>query len=304
MKRRTTWHAAWRSCAHTAAPLLLLVSCMTTFLPAASGEPLEALLRADLLDGRLDDLTLLEAALIAGGIDDTRALNHHVEAFARVEAALRRELPDTASPQERAEIVFRFLHTNVLTGPYARDCMQVERSLRGEEYNCVTATILYQSLAAAADLPTIAVSTPGHVFCRIPGDRDIETTCPDWFDRTESVSPLSSRARRDLNAAQLLAKVYYNRSVLLLGRGKFSPATRYLSLSISLDPHDADALENQCAAYNNWALECAAAGQYAKACSLLEQGRRINPYYEHFARNERHIRLLWTQAEGASAPGP
>jgi len=273
-------------------PVLLIVAISSVV--SASENALERQMLADASDGRLDRFTLLEAALLAGGDINERDFVGFRQSF----HARRLDLKHTLAGHEEddaAKAIFELLHREILTGEYSRNCTQVQMALRGEEYNCVTATVLYHSMATDYGVQMVAVATPGHVFSQLADGRDVETTCADWFDRTGPQPRPAAADRRVLTPVELIAKIYYNRAVLYLEDHNFGAAIEALDISLTLDPADNDAQENRSAAYNNWSLDHSAQGRYAEACELLAIGRAADPEYAHFKKNEQHVRQCWVQ---------
>jgi tetratricopeptide (TPR) repeat protein len=268
---------------------------------------LETLLLADSADGRLDRFSLFEAALIAGGVPNERALAKHRRQFRSVVRRTRPAALAATSGPDRARAVLQSMHRHVLTGRYESDCSELSAALQEGCYNCLTATILYQCLCRRFDLPATAVAAPAHVFSRLQLEEplEIETTYPLVLE-----APLDSTAdgrprraprqagptahnTRPLSPVQLVAKVYYNRGVARLGRERFREAVAALETSVQLDPDDEMARENLLAAINNWALAHCEAGRFREASDLLAYGRQLAPDCPALQANDLHIHQKW-----------
>jgi tetratricopeptide (TPR) repeat protein len=195
----------------------------------------------------------------------------------------------------------------VLTGSYRVSCNALQETLACGDFNCLTATLLYQCLADQADLTLATMSTPTHVWVRLDAtDTDIEPTCPNWFAADEThrrdiraarISsdrrPSGALAAQPLTTLQLLAKIYYNRACASLERQQFEAAVAALDSSRKLDPHDPTARENLLAALNNWALAECDAGRCEPALRLIRDGRRLAENYAPLAANELHVYQRW-----------
>jgi hypothetical protein len=137
---------------------------------------------------RLETSALLAAALTAGGaVDEADGQNLKL----RFEAFLWRispsDLPNQA--RSRAAILFRRLHTELLTGKYQATCSDVAVTLDRGDFNCLTGTILFVCAARHFGLDAQALAAEGHVLCQIQGaggDFHVETTCPRWFELSEA----------------------------------------------------------------------------------------------------------------------
>jgi tetratricopeptide (TPR) repeat protein len=280
--------------------------------------PAEARLLADAADGRLDEVPFLEAVFLANGIRSPELADELRERFQGYADRVRREVSTVRDPRQRCRAIHEWLHRHVLIGKYQADCTQISRALRHGDYNCVSATILFQLLCQTCDVPTVAVATPTHVYARLvlgPARVDVQTTCPDWFRMTSdqrrsfpatSDHFLSSQERargdraawggadiREISDVQLLAKVYYNRGVRHLDSRRFAEAEREFRTSLLLDAADRSAQENLLATLNNWALELAEHEDYAQAAAVLHRGLCECPDYAPFQANDLHIHQKW-----------
>ena len=276
--------------------------------------PLETKLFADAADGRFDSHTLLAAALIAGGCDDTEALQGYVASFDKAAAELRAELERSnaleATPHRRAQLVLEFLHRRILTGGYDLASSDLRAALDEGRFNCVSASVLFNCLARHAGLAVCGLEMPGHAMSRVllsDDVIDIETTCPKWFrlagDPKQQAEHLEAtlgegaprdRSRvRPITDLELTAMIYYNRGVDLLAENRFALAAAANAKALRLDPNSTTALGNLLATVNNWAIALGATGQYADAADLLRRGIEMDPAYETFHLNAAHVYHQW-----------
>lgn len=280
---------------------------------ALPAHALERQLIVDCRDGRLDDHNLLTAALIAGGVSDPQQLADHQDKFAK---QLRRILGSTATDDEatRAEHLLTAMHEELLTGEYLAACSNVADLVSHGNYNCVSATVVYQILCEASGLNVQPIAVPAHVFSRLAKQGiDVQTTCPVWLGagkgRRSTEQTTTGRAsnagdsgeargtgRRTLDNVQLLGKIYYNRGVLALQDSDFAEAVRVLRISRILDGEDAIAKNNLLAALNNWGLSESQRGRFATASELLCIGRALDPDYAPLRANDLHIHQRWVQS--------
>lgn len=249
---------------------------------------------ADVADGQLDEHDLFTAAVIisgANGADEISGYQDRLEHLA-VTARDRIENQFHGTPGQafdRSRVVLRLMHEELLNGDYDADCGDIRRAFETGDYNCVTATLLYQSLLRRCDLQADTVALPGHVRCRI-GSETMETTHPsgrlpdDSFDRSHDAK------ERQLNDVQLLAKLFYNQGLLHLASRRFSDSLEATELSWQLDREHIAARQNIAAVINNWALRLSAPGTYEQAIGLLQRGRAMEPGFGLLAVNEQ---LLW-----------
>lgn len=255
---------------------------------AFNDSPTESRLLAEAQTGHADGPWLFEAALAAGGVADENALAHDRRTWQGWLTNLR-QTTAARGAREQAQAVFEYLHRNVLRGGYQDDCTDLTRTLAGDGYNCVGATVLFNSLAEALGLSVYAVETPEHVYSVVTtpiGTFDVEMTCPRWFEviddrakRRELVeqslgkpTPEDAAARRLSNTA-LVALVYYNAGVDAITAGRYIESARQNCKALRLDPDNPLARSNLRATLNNWALARARDHDYPGAVELLAYGR-------------------------------
>lgn len=289
--------------------LFLLVALGSLAIVARAGareDPsviLSESLEEDVCDGHLDQFRLLEAALIAGGIEDDAQLTREVERVDQFCADRTAMIRAEAQGIPRAACLLRDMHRILLTGPYRENCWKLSDTLDGGPYNCVTSTVLYICLCKEFQIPVTAVAEPGHVYCRIKDgrERDVQTTSARWLDQPDAIC-LAARRRnstavtdspRELTDVQLLSKVAYNRAVMLLGRGHFRQAVASLRWACQMDPEDQSARKNLVSALNNWALNLCDVGRYCAASHKLFEGLELAPDDESLLANDVHIHQQW-----------
>jgi tetratricopeptide (TPR) repeat protein len=267
--------------------------------------PLEAAIFDDAERGTLHAGRLLEAAFVAGGVADESTLQEYL---ARYRTWLKR-LRQLAPREEQAAVVFGFLHQKILTGEYDLRCSRMTEVFDTGNYNCVTATILFNVLAAEVGLKASGGESPAHVVSLVRTSRgvlEIETTSPQWFERARSgnlprPTPSGKNAprppfERELHAPELTAIVYYNVGVDLAEQHDYAEAVAANYKALRLDPQCQNARGNLLAAVNNWALHLAECEEFAEAVELLEHGRRLAPDHKTFTLNYTAIYQRWVQS--------
>ena len=278
----------------------------------ASLSVLEKRLFADAKDGQLHDFSLLNAALIASGVDNSAELGRYRERMAAWAEQLRQNGRFNGSPRQRIEVIFEFLHGGILRGKYNIECTDLRQALDEGHFNCVSATVLFNCLAGELGFSCCALETPGHALSRVflcDGPLDVETTCPRWFHlkhdpakQAEALEKTIGRkptyeysAIREISPIQLTAMIYYNRGVDFLAEKRFAEAAAANAKAVRLDPHNVTVRGNLLATINNWAIELSNAGRFAEAVDLLRQGLLFDPHYEAFVLNFVHVHYQWSQ---------
>lgn len=266
-------------------------------------------LLADAADGRLDQFSLFDAAVIAGGIHSEAELvasrRRLTARWLEVGQPLIARLPVA----DRPHAIFAALHRLLLTGKYRAECTELQRTLESGDYNCVTATVLYLELCRRHGLEGTAVAIPGHVYCRLRAadetSEEIQTTCKEWFEvRAGSTTSAAASAiakqmashkeqPRELSDVELLGKVFYNRGVSHLEAHDYGGAIALLRTSLALDRRDQPARNNLLAAHNNWALMLCDTGNYEAAAAKLAEGRAIDGQYAPLNTNDLYVHQKW-----------
>jgi tetratricopeptide (TPR) repeat protein len=237
----------------------------------------------DLDDQQLDEHSLLEAALIVAGHDRTTVLQY-MGILAESTARCAVKLGPNDSHQSKLQTIFQHLATEFLRGEYRPNLHDVGRTVSDQSFNCLTATILFQSLCKSFSIEIDAVWEPSHVKCWSRTGIMIETTAASAEFATTPKS-LDQLTGRRLSSPELLAKVFYNRGVSALQDERFSAALSSTWCSCLLDPLDSSAQANLRACLNNWALSALQQDNLALAKELLKEGLQLDPHYEPFSRN-------------------
>ncbi len=152
---------------------------------------LERQLFADARDGTLDDFSMIDAALIASGLPDGEALALYRKKYRSLLSGARRIANREETDYARARSVFVYLHKKILQTYGLHSVDMVGVFSRGD-YNCVSATVLYNALLEDMNIESWGVLVPSHAYSIVQVDGravEVETTSPKGFDpaRTEEV---------------------------------------------------------------------------------------------------------------------
>ncbi|HEV2971026.1 MAG TPA: tetratricopeptide repeat protein [Pirellulales bacterium] len=273
--------------------------------------PLESRMLADPVAGQFQQFTLIEAALVASGVDRADDLERYRQRYIEWRDQARQISEHEQSPGRRSEALFEFMHGEILTGGYDPRATELMRVFDDGTFNCASATVMFTALATDCGLIVHAVERPRHAMCAmvIDGQRiDVETTCPNWFQLTAAMrreAELAAIAHsrgigrptdpREIRPTELVAVIYYNRGVDLLRENRFAEAVSVNLRALALDAENETAHGNLLASINNWALAQCAHGDYRAATDLLAQGLDIAPDHEPFHANRRHVYRTWIQ---------
>ncbi len=211
-------------------------------VPAPSGK--EAALVEDAKDGKLDDVDLAEAALIASGVSDAK-LEAAKKKLAEAVKTARAQAQTQTSAKKRGDKLLKALHETVLAR-YQETQSDVSLVVDSGEFNCLSSAVLFLVAAdGLVDNPRGMLSKT-HAFARVDlvdngGKKaaDVETTTKNGFavDRKKLVTPAylktlgvgdgmsESERLADLQNPEevpltgLIAALYSNRGVMLVRAG-------------------------------------------------------------------------------------
>jgi hypothetical protein len=266
--------------------------------------PAEELLLADARDDQLNDHSLFAAALIASGAQPAEDLHARMQ-YALLVDRLKASLGDDAPAEERAKVALALLHEQLFVAGYDLQATALQEVFRSGHFNCVSATVLFNSLAQDVGLSVRAIQLPQHTHSIVQiGEQQlfVEATRPDWFDsqqrraresqgskstpsRAELEAPQTSHGYRPISDVALVAMIYYNRAVEAMRQGDTQKAIRFNRLALLLDADNADAHRNLLTAINKRALELAARHQDEAAIDLIDAGLALAPDYRPLIQN-------------------
>ena len=267
---------------------------------------LERRLFADAADSRLDEFSLLTASLVASGIDSPEVLVRYQKQLDALVAELSQTHPEMRHNPDGVKRLFDFLHRRVLSGGYRIECTDLRTTLEQGQFNCVSASVLFQCLAERQGLDVCGLEMPGHAMSRVrlpDTTLDIETTCSAWFRLMDDPKRQAQSVRdtlgtshgnaralaREISGIGLVAMVYYNRGVDLLAAARYADAAAANAKALRLDGDSQTARGNLLATINNWAIALGQAGQLDEAVAVLEAGLAVDPHYRPFALNYAHV---------------
>jgi tetratricopeptide (TPR) repeat protein len=251
--------------------------------------------------------TFFEAALVASGVEDADELARWTGEYApRRERIVQAALGEPV--ENRAARLHELVHAILLRGPYVRTASDVRVTLRDGSYNCLVAAAFFWDLGQAAGLKMEIWTRPGHAYVKLHTDQGPVAWEPGMppvrgvlVARPANSEVSSASGRRHLDQAaipqlppshalsprQLIGRFYYNRAVERLQTGQYACALQLLSMSLRLDPADADARQNYLAGLNNWAVASWQRGNASLAAELIRHGLQLEPTYAPLQANQR-----------------
>lgn len=280
----------------------------------------EAALLSDAADGKLDDHTLAQAALIVSGLTDARAHPRALERLAALEQGAREALaalPEGADAFARGRRLLEWLHDK-RSGPLRAGYRSLQSSLpialeRGH-HNCVSAAVLYLLLGRRLGLDVRGVQVPSHAFAIVyDGTRhaDVEATSGAGFDPARNevarrafsqrtgfryIPEAHPESRRETSSLGLVALIRMNRAIGDRDAGRHAAALGGFAATLTLDPANSAAAQSTLALLSRWGVALAAKGKFAEAARLINLGCRLAPEHASLRHNRKVIYQRWLMA--------
>lgn len=276
--------------------------------------PDEQSLFADAADGRLDQWSFAEAALIASGVTRAGDRKPYLARIDRLESEARKAVAKAATPFDKGKALLRHLHAGPFAKGYRGSQTRVSTLLDQRQFNCVSSAALYNILGRRLGLDLRAIEVPDHAFSILydsTDHADVETTTAAGFnparDRQaqEAFSKLTGFTyipdahrdrRREVGETGLLAIVVYNQGVELAREKRYPEALVAYFRAMSLDPEFGSAVQNALAVLANWSVELARQRKFEDATRVAALGVRLAPKDAALINNRKAAWSQWADA--------
>lgn len=255
----------------------------------------EQSLFADAADGRLDNWSFADAALVASGVTDCDERKIYLKKLRILETKARDAVADATSPFDKGQRLLKFLHAKVMVGGYVAKQTNLSTLLDAGEFNCVSSAALYNVLARRLMLDARAIEVPDHAFSIVyDGARhaDVETTNEQGFNpsRDPRVVELLRQEtgfvympdqhpekRREIRETGLIGIIYYNHGVVHSDQGQYADALVRYFCALSLDPEFASSVKNVLTTLANWSAELGRKDAFEDALVVVNVGLELAP---------------------------
>ena len=276
--------------------------------------PDEASLFADAQDGKLDQWSFADAALLVSGVATAERRKAYLARLDALEAQARAATASAKGPFERGAALLRFLHSGLMAKGYASQQTDLSTILDTGTFNCVSSAALYNVLARRLGLDARAVEVPDHAFSIVydgTAHADVETTTAAGFNPARNKAaqaefekltgfayiPDSHRdRRREVGELGLLAIVYYNHGVELTRQKRYPEALLAYFRAMSLDPEFASAVQNALAVLANWSAELTRQRKFEEALNVAVIGLQLVPQDAALLNNHKAAWSQWADA--------
>lgn len=211
-------------------------------------------LEADIEDGKLDHFSLIEAAFIVSGANNQSKLKESMDWYYGILKDIEiKNLVDRMQETASAERLFLYFHTTCLK-TYKKEATTLLDIRQRREYNCVSATVLYNLTCDELGLKTEGFETPSHVYTIFSNFSEyvmVENTSPMGFNIIKNLRKYSkylakyypdkliykigldrlytyeNSKGRPINNTELIGLICYNRAVFAANRTDYDYATAY-----------------------------------------------------------------------------
>jgi tetratricopeptide (TPR) repeat protein len=276
-----------------------------------SVSPDEASLFADARDGKLDQWSFAEAALLASGVATAAARKPYLDRLTTIEAGARQAVGAAKDPYGQGAALLKFLHAGPMKSGYSSGQTNVSTILDTGKFNCVSSAALFNILARRLGLDARAIEVPDHAFSIVyegTQHADVETTTAAGFNPARnkaaqaefekltgfSYIPDSHRdQRREVGELGLLAIIYYNHGVELTREKHYPEALLAYFRAMSLDPEFASAVNNALAVLANWSGELSRQRRFDEALKAAGIGLELAPQDAALVNNHKAVWSQW-----------
>lgn len=249
----------------------------------------------DASDGKFDQWSFAEAALLASGLTTKSERDPLLKRIDQLFPEASLAVAAGKSPFEKGDLLLRWLHTATLKKGYSAHQTDLSILLQSTQFNCVSSAIAYNIFARKLGLDARAIEVPDHAFSVLydgVNHADVETTTKEGFNPARNLQVLDEFARttgfryipdsnrnerREIGEVGLVAITYYNHGVLQAKEKQYGAALLSYFKALSLDPQFSSAVQNALATLANWSVELARERSFDKATAVLNSGLELAP---------------------------
>jgi len=308
--------------------IILKISLYLLLITNAYSQTLSKKLYQDISDGQLDDFSRIEAAIIISGADSSTRLQEGFQWFHHLLQDIDEKNLIGFDRIPSAEKLFLYLHTTWLKD-YKLKATMLFDIMEKKEYNCVSATVLYNLLCDEVGLSTEAFETPTHVytiFTNITQQVMVENTTSMGFNIMKNLQRYSqyllqyypqnealkigldrlyayehAHGRR-INNTELLGLICYNLAIFNTENKNYEKAYDYVELAQLFNTDSRSNRKFEISLYYRWGGELFKAKKFYEAFEVTADANYRYPDNEDFKRNCLNafingLRQLWIQKD-------
>lgn len=268
-------------------------------------------LEEDIADGYLDDYSKIEAAFILSGITHRDSLPRYLNWYNQILAKIKSFAFNVNDPMESAQTVFIYLHNSWLD-TYAKESTTLKDIVNNKEYNCVSATILYNLICEDMQWTCEAFETPTHVYTILKNFRQkviVENTNNMGFNIFKNLKAYSrylaqfypqnevlrigldrlyyheNKNGRVINNTELLGLLAYNRAYLARKNKEYKAAYDYVLLAQLFNNDSRSNVQFEIGLYYDWGKQLFMNKDYMNSFSVFADGYYRYPDNDDFRKN-------------------
>ena len=275
----------------------------------------ETSLFKDAADGKLDQWSFAEAALLSSGVLESEKRKTYLAQIDRISEQAKDAVKNGKTPYEKGELLLKWLHANTMDGGYEKYQTDLSVILDSGKFNCVSSATLYNIIGRRLGLDLRAIEVPDHAFSiQYEGTKhaDVETTNAagfnpardprilERFTQQTGFSYIPDRhadKRREVTNIGLLALTYYNHGVTNGEKGKYAVALVDYFRALSLDAEFPSAIQNVLSTLHHWSGEQVGQKKFAEAVKIVDIGLRLAPEDRRFQHNQQALWQNWALSE-------
>ena len=289
-------------------------------------------LEEDIADGYLNEYSKIEAAFILSGVTHPDSLPNYLEWYDQLLAKIKTFAFDLDDPVGSARTVFMYLHAEWLK-TYALESTTLADIARKKEYNCVSATILYNIICEDFDWSCEAFETPTHVytiFNNFQRNLIVENTSNMGFDIMKNLKAYSkylaqyypknevlsigldklylheNSKGRVITNTELLGLLAYNRAYLAQKNKDFKASYEYVLLAQQFNRDSRSNINFEVGLYYTWGRQLYLNNKHVAAFAVFADGFYRYPDNEDFLKNTftsfyRSLQINWKNKDWAES---
>jgi tetratricopeptide (TPR) repeat protein len=274
----------------------------------------EAKLFDDAKDGKLDDWSFAEAALVSSGVLDRANRQKYLARLEAIEAEARKVVAKSATPFDKGRALLKYLHAGPMAKGYRSEQTDVTGIVDTGTFNCVSSATLYNIIGRRLGFDCRAIEVPEHAFSIIyDGTKhaDVETTTAEGFNPSRDraaqseftkltgfvyVPETNRNQRREVDEVGLVAITYYNHGVELTRNKRYHEALLAYFRAMSLDKEFDSAVKNALSVLANWSVELAKEKKFNEAVGVISTGLELAPSDATLVHNHKAVWGEWAQS--------
>ncbi len=291
--------------------IILKIWLLLLFVTPSYSQTLSKQLAQDISNGQLEDFSRIEAAFIISSADSNSRLEQGLTWFNELVKDIQSKNLIGFDRIPSAEKLFLYLHSTWLK-EYQLKATTLFDIIERKEYNCVSATTLYNLLCDEVGLSTEAFETPTHVytiFSNITQQVMVENTSSMGFNIMKNLQRYSqyllqyypqnealkigldrlyayeNANGRRINNTELLGLICYNLAIFNSEEKNYEKAYEYVELAQLFNTDSRSNRKFEISLYYRWGGELFNAKKFYESFEVTADAYYRYPDNDDFKRN-------------------